>query len=121
MDSSRRYTAARFSKAEPRYYKKGLITVSCAVGGAIIAFCIWPVSAGDILPKFNASTVSTFTSEASNRASDENRRTGISFQERWSAVPVPTAERNGKRKNVNRWQEVLSKNSRSTANWLLAA
>jgi hypothetical protein len=33
MDSSRRYTAARFSKAEPRYYKKGLIAVSCAVGG----------------------------------------------------------------------------------------
>jgi hypothetical protein len=49
----------------------------------------------DILPKFNASTVSTFTSKVSNRIPDENRLNGISFQERWSAVP--TAERNGKK------------------------
>jgi hypothetical protein len=114
MHRSQRYTAARFSSAKPRC----LLAVSYAVGSGIVAFCIWPVSGADILPKFSASTVSTFTSEVSNRTANENRITGISFQERWNAVQVPTAEGNGKkngRMNVNRGQEVLSKNSRSAA------
>jgi hypothetical protein len=97
MDNSQRYTAARFSNAKPRYHKKGLLAVSYVAGSAIIAFCIWPVSAGDILPKFNASAVSTSTSEAPNRTPNENRPTGISFQERWDAVQVPTAEGNSKK------------------------
>jgi hypothetical protein len=97
MDSSQRYTAARFSNAKPRYHKKSLLPVSYAVGSAIVAFCIWPVSGADIAPKFNASTVSTFTSKVSNRTPKENRLTGISFQERWNAVQVPTAESNGKK------------------------
>jgi len=98
MDSSGKYAAASFSKAElqPNYYKKALIAVSYAVGSTIVALCIWPASAGDILAKFNAPASSTFTSDVSNRIHKENRVTGISFQARWSAVPVPTAEPTGK-------------------------
>jgi hypothetical protein len=91
MDSSGKHTAAGFSRAKPRYYKNALIAVSYAVGSAV-ALCIWPASAGDILAKVNAPSFLTFTSYVSNRVHNENRVTAISFQERWSAVPAPTAE-----------------------------
>ena len=99
MDSSGKYAAARFSKAEPQpsYYKNALMAVSYAVGSTIVALCIWPASAGDILAKFNAPAFPTFTSDVSNRIHKENRVTGILFQERWSAVPAPTAEPTGKK------------------------
>jgi hypothetical protein len=98
MDSSGKYAAGRFSKAEsqPSYYKKALIAVTYAVGSTIVALCIWPASAGDILAKFNAPAFPTFTSDVSNRIHKENRVTGILFQERWSAVPAPMAEPTGK-------------------------
>jgi hypothetical protein len=99
MDSSGKYAAARFSKAKPQpsYYKNALIAVSYAVASSIVALCIWPASAGDILAKFNATASPTFTSDVSNRIHNENRVTRISFQERWSAVPAPTTEPAGKK------------------------
>ena len=74
MDSSKKY-AAGFSKAEPQpsYYKNALMAVGYAVGSTIVAFCIWPASAGDILAKFNAPAPPTFTSDVSNRIHNENR------------------------------------------------
>ena len=90
--------SARFSKPEPRpsYYKNALMAVSYAVGSAIVALCIWPASAGHIQAKFNVPAFLTFTSDVSNRIHNENRVIGISFQDRWSAVPAPTVESAGK-------------------------
>jgi len=94
MNSGGKHAAARFSKHEQRasYYKNALMAVSCAVGGAIIALCIGPAPAGDILTKVNTPSFLTSTSYASNRIHEEKRVTEFSFQERWRAFPALTAE-----------------------------
>lgn len=94
MDSGRKQAASRFSKLQQRlgYYKNSLKSVSYVLGGAVVALCIWPASAGDILGKVNAASFLTVTSYASNRIHNESRVIEISFHERWSAVPAPTFE-----------------------------
>jgi hypothetical protein len=93
-----KYATARSSTAErqPSYYKNVLMAIGYTVGCTIVALCIWPASAGDILAKLNGPTFSTLTSDVSNRNHNENRAAGISFQERWSAVPPaePTGTKN---------------------------
>jgi hypothetical protein len=68
--------------------------VSYTIVSAIIAFCMayWPASAGNILTKINVLPVYlTFASDVSNRIHKADRLSGVSFEERWSAVPTPSA------------------------------
>ena len=117
MDSSGKYAAARFSKAKPQpsYYKNALIAVSYAVASSIVALCIWPASAGDILAKFNATASPTFTSDVSNRIHNENRvRGGVRSRRRRPNLRT-------KRIDVNRGLKAVPRKSRSAASWHLAA
>lgn len=93
MDSGGKRAAVHLKKPERRrcYYKNALMAVSYTLCSTIAALCIWPASAGDILAKVNAPSLLAFTSYASNRFNNENQVIGISFQERWSAVPARTA------------------------------
>jgi hypothetical protein len=94
MYSSGKYAAARFRRPEPQpsYCKNALTAIGYAVGSAIVALCIWPASAGNIVAKFNAPAFVTFTSDLSNQIPKENRLTRISFQDKWSAVPASVTE-----------------------------
>jgi hypothetical protein len=92
--SGKKYVATRFWKPEtqPNYCKNALTGIGYAVGSTIVALCIWPASAGDIVAKFKAPAVATFTSDLLNQIAKENRFTQISFQDRWSAVPASVTE-----------------------------
>jgi hypothetical protein len=103
MNRSRRHEAAThleiqdFGKAErrPNFYKKALIAVSYVTASAIVALgmAYWPAAAGSFLGKLNITPVHlTSASDVPNRIHKANRLSGISFQERWSAVPVRAAE-----------------------------
>ncbi len=94
MDSGAKHAAARFSKPvqRPSYYKHTLMAVSYAVGSAIVALCIWPVSAGDILANVHVPSFLTSASDVSNLIHKADQLSRVSFEERWSAVPAPTAE-----------------------------
>jgi hypothetical protein len=94
MDSSRKNVKARSRKPEPQpsYCKNVLTGIGYVLGSTIVALCIWPASAGDIVAKFKAPAVATFTSDLLNQIAKENRFTQISFQDRWSAVPASVTE-----------------------------
>ena len=103
MNRSRRHEAAKhleildFGKAErrPRFYKKSLIAVSYVTASAIVALgmAYWPAAAGGVLGKLNITPGHlTSASDVPNRIHKTDRFSGISFRERWSAVPVRAAE-----------------------------
>jgi len=98
MYSSGKFAAGRFRKSEPKssHYKNALTGIGYAVGSTIVALCIWPASAGDIVAKFKAPAFVTFTSGVSNQIHKEDLLTRISFQDRWSAVPESAVEPAGK-------------------------
>jgi hypothetical protein len=76
------------------FYKKTLIIVSYTTACAVVALAMayWPASAGNILTKLNVLPAHlTSASEASNRILKADRPSGLSFAERWSAVPTPPA------------------------------
>jgi hypothetical protein len=67
--------------------------VSYATVSAVVAFCMayWPASAGNILTKLNVTpTQLTSVSDVANRIHKSDRLSGISFEERWNAVPTPS-------------------------------
>jgi hypothetical protein len=85
-----------FRNFRPRasFYKKTLIIVSYATACAVVALAMayWPASAGNILTKLNVLPPHlTSASEAPNRILKADRPSGLSFAERWSAVPTPAA------------------------------
>jgi hypothetical protein len=82
------------------FYKKTVIVVSYATACAIIALAMayWPVSAANILAKINVLPVHlTSASDGSNRIHKADRLSVVSFAERWSAVPMPSAVVGGDR------------------------
>jgi hypothetical protein len=106
MNRSRRHEAARhikiqdFGKAKrrPSFYKKALEGLSYLTASAIVALgmAYWPAAAGSVLGKLNITSVYlTSASDVPNRIHKTDRFSGISFQERWSAVPVRAAETPG--------------------------
>jgi hypothetical protein len=96
-ESARHNRNQAFENARPRasFYKKNLITISYATACAIVAFAMayWPASAGDTLTKINV--LPTSAREASNRIYKTDRTSGLSFEDRWSAVPTPSAVNGG--------------------------
>jgi hypothetical protein len=106
MNGSIRHEAARhtriqdFGKAKrrPSFYKKALVAVSYVTASAIVALgmAYWPAAAGGVLGKLNITpTYLMSASDVPNRIHKTDRFSGISFQERWSAVPVHAAETPG--------------------------
>jgi hypothetical protein len=88
------HRAIRNVRPRSSFYKKTLIPVSWAAACAIIALgmAYGPASAGNILTKLNVLPAHlTSASEASNRILKADRPSGLSFAERWSAVPTPAA------------------------------
>jgi hypothetical protein len=95
-ESARHISHQAFRDARPKasFYKKALIAISYATACAIVALAMahWPASAGNILTKINVLPVHlTFASDVSNRIHKADRLFGVSFEERWSAVPTPSA------------------------------
>ena len=102
MHKSGQHEAARhisnqpFISARPQtsFCKKALIFVSYATACAIVALVMayWPASAGNILTKINVLPVHlTSASDVSGRIHKADRLSGLLFEERWSAVPTPSA------------------------------
>ena len=78
------------------FWSKTLTLASYATAGAVIAFwtAYWPASAGNILAKFNiASGQVTSVPDASNQVDKTDRLSGVSFEERWNALPAPRASK----------------------------
>ena len=91
-----------FSNARPpaNFYKRTLTVVSYATACAIVVLAVayWPAYAGSLLTKINVLPVNlTSASDASNRIHKADRLSGVSFEERWSAVPTPSAVIGGNR------------------------
>ena len=73
-----------------------------ATAGAIVAFwaAYWPASAGNILTKLNtASKQLTPVSDVSIQPDKADRLPGVSFEERWNAVPAPQATKHRDRQS----------------------
>jgi hypothetical protein len=67
------------------------LCTACAV--AALAMAYWPASAGNIPTKISVPPVHvTSESDVSNRIHKADRLSSLSFEERWSAVPKPSAE-----------------------------
>jgi hypothetical protein len=84
----------RNARARANFYKKTLTVVSYTTACAIVALAMayWPASAGDILTKLNVLPAHlTSASDVSNRIHKADRLSGMSFGERWRAVPMPSA------------------------------
>jgi hypothetical protein len=85
-----------FKNASPRagFYEKILMIVRYATGCTILALAMtyWSASAGNILPKTNVLPPHlTSASDVSNRVYKVDRISSLSFEERWSAVQIPSA------------------------------
>jgi len=75
---------------------------SYAMAGAIIAFCTtyWPASAGNILTKLNmASKQATPVSDVFTQPDKADGLPGISFEERWNAMPAQQAAKHRDRQS----------------------
>ena len=75
---------------------------SYATAGAIIAFwtAYWPASAGNILTKLNiGSKQLTPVSDVSSQPDKANRLPGVSFEERWNAMPAPQVRKHRDRQS----------------------
>ena len=72
--------------------------VCCTTASAIVAFCMayLPASAGNILTKLNVTPMPlTSVSDVANRIHKADQLSGISFEERWNAIPArSTGNRN---------------------------
>jgi hypothetical protein len=69
------------------------VTASAIVA---LGMAYWPAAAGSVLGKRNITPVYlTSASDIPNRIHKTDRFSGISFQERWSAVPARAAETPG--------------------------
>ena len=83
--------------------------VSYTIVSAIAAFCVvcLPTSAENSLTKFNVTpTPLTSVSDVANRIHKADRLSGISFEERWNAVPAPsTGTRNDQSQHETPWAE----------------
>lgn len=84
-----RHQAFRTAGSRTSFYKKTLIVVSyataCAIGALGMAY--WPASADNILAKLNVPPAHlTSASDISNRVQRADQISGVSFEERWSAV-----------------------------------
>jgi hypothetical protein len=80
--------------------KRALALASYTTAGAVIAFwtAYWPASAENILTKLNIARQPTPVSDVSNQLNKTDRLPGVSFEERWNAVPVPQATKTRERK-----------------------
>jgi hypothetical protein len=90
----------RNARARANFYKKALTVVSYTTACAIVALAMayWPASAGNILTKLNVLPAHlTSASDVSNRIHKADRLSGMSFGERWRAVPTPSAVIGGDR------------------------
>jgi hypothetical protein len=95
-----RHQAFRNVRPRVSFYKKTLTVVSYAIACAIVVLAVayWPAYAGSLLTKINVLPVHLASaSDDSNRIHKEDRLTGISFQDRWSAVPASAAVVDGVR------------------------
>ncbi len=93
-ETARHIRHQAFENARPRasFYKKTLIVVSYATACAIVGTAYWPASAGNILTKLNVLPAHlTSASDVSNRIHKADRLSSLSFEERWSAIPTPSA------------------------------
>ena len=84
------------------FWRKTLTLASYATAGAVIAFwtAYWPAAAGDILAKFNiASGQVTSVSDASNQVDKTDQLSGVTFEERWNAMPAPQNTKTRDRKS----------------------
>jgi hypothetical protein len=95
-ETGRNISHEAFRNARPRtsFFKKTLIVVSYATACAVVALAVayWPASAGNILTKINVLPVYlTSASDVSGRIHKADRLSGLLFEERWSAVPTPSA------------------------------
>ena len=83
--------------------------VSYTIVSAIAAFCVvcLPVSAENSLTKLNVTpTPLTTVSDVAHRIQKADRLSGISFKERWNAVPAPsTGARNEQSQRETSWAE----------------
>jgi hypothetical protein len=80
------------------FCKKTLIIGSSATGCAIVALAMahWPASAGNVLTKINLPPAPlTSVSNVSNRIHRADQLSGVSFEERWSAIPDASGVFNG--------------------------
>lgn len=87
------HQAFRTGRTHASFSKKAWIVVSYATASAIIALTIayWPASANNILTKTNVLPAHlNSASDLSNRIHKVDRPSGLSFEERWSAVPAPS-------------------------------
>jgi hypothetical protein len=76
------------------FHKKPLIIVSYATACAIVVLgmAYWPASAGSVLTKLNVLPAHlTSAPDISNRIHKADKRSNVSFEERWSVVPSPSA------------------------------
>jgi hypothetical protein len=94
-ESGRNISHQAFRNASPKtnFYKKILIAASYATTCAVVALgmAYWPASAANILTKINVLPAHlTSASDVSNRIHKADRLSGVSFEERWSAVPTPS-------------------------------
>lgn len=85
--------AFRNSRPRATLCKKALTFVSNATAWAVVALGLvyWATSAGNLLMKLNVFPMNTSASEVSNRVHKVDRPSSLSFAERWSAVPRPSA------------------------------
>jgi hypothetical protein len=94
------HQGSRNARPRTSFYKKTLIVISYATACAIVALAMAysPVSAGNILAKINALPVHPISaSDNSNRFHKADRLSVESFEERWRAVPTPSAVFGGNR------------------------
>jgi hypothetical protein len=75
---------------------------SYATAGVIVAFwtAYWPASAGNVLTKLTvASKQMTPVSDVSAQPDKVDRLPGVSFEERWRAMPAPQAAKHRDRQS----------------------
>jgi len=95
------HQGSRNARPRTSFYKNTLIIISYATACAIVAVAMTysPVSAANILAKINVLPVHlTSAPDASNRIHKADRLSVVSFAERRSAVPMPSAVVGGDRK-----------------------
>jgi hypothetical protein len=95
------HQGSRNARPRTSFYKNTLIIMSYATACAIVAVAMTysPVSAANILAKINVLPVHlTSAPDASNRIHKADRLSVVSFAERRSAVPMPSAVVGGDRK-----------------------
>ncbi len=85
-----RHQAFRNGRTQASFFKKTLIIFSYVIAYVIVAMAYWPASAGNVLTKINLFPAHlSSASGLSNRVHKADRPSGLSFDERWSAVPAP--------------------------------